>query len=95
MKRELCFTDKASEMLLLTSLYIENKFSRHHADKFIEKAYKTFDILIQQPFIFRASSFDEDIRIGIINKNCSFFYQVQESRISILFLWDNRQEPIV
>ena len=95
MKRELCFTDKASEMLLLTSLFIENKFSRPHADKFVDKAYKTFSVLIQQPFIFKASSFDEEIRIGIINKNCSFYYQVQESKILILFLWDNRQESII
>lgn len=95
MKRELCFTEVASEMLLTTSLFIENNWSRNQADKFIEKAYKTFEILIEQPFIFRASSFDENIRIGIINRNCSFYYQVQESKILILFLWDNRQEPIV
>lgn len=94
MKRELSFTEEASEMLLLTALFIENKWSRNHADKFLEKAFKTFENLTQQPYIFKASSFEKEIRIGIINKNCSFYYKIQRSKILVLFLWDNRQNPI-
>lgn len=82
-------------MLISISLFIEQKWSLKQADKFIAKAYKTFDLLSKNPFIFKASSIDNNVRLGIISKQCSFFYEVKEHQIIILFLWDNRQEPIL
>ncbi|RZJ98752.1 MAG: type II toxin-antitoxin system RelE/ParE family toxin [Flavobacterium sp.] len=91
---ELIFTDEATEMLVSVSLFIEQKWSLKEADKFLAQAYKTFDLLLKHPYIFKASSLDQNIRVGIISKQCSFFYEIKESQIVILFLWDNRQEPI-
>ncbi len=44
--------------------------------------------------MFKASDFKDDIRIGYISKQTSFFYKIQENEIIILFFWDNRQEPL-
>lgn len=91
---ELVFTDKASEMLISVALFIEQKWNLKQADKFLLKAYQTFDLILEHPFIFKASTLDPKIRIGIIAKQCSFFYEVKDTEIVILFLWDNRQNPI-
>lgn len=92
---ELIFTDAATEMLVSVALFIEDKWNLKEADRFLSKAYKTFDLISEHPYIFKASSLDQKIRIGIISKQCSFFYEIKESQIIILFLWDNRQEPIL
>ncbi|TKB98026.1 type II toxin-antitoxin system RelE/ParE family toxin [Pedobacter cryotolerans] len=92
---ELVFTDKATEMLVSVALFIEEKWNLKEAEKFLLKAYQTFDLLLEHPHIFKASTLDPKIRIGIIAKQCSFFYEIREKEIVILFLWDNRQDPIL
>ena len=92
MSLEVLFTDEASEMLVLVSTFIKNKWGENTANKFLDSAYQTFETVAQQPYLFKASSLNKDIRIGLINKNCSFYYQVTDTSVIILFLWDNRQE---
>ncbi len=93
MNREILFSDEAIDMLISVSSFIEDKWSKSTADKFLKLAYKTFETVSNQPYIYKSSSFGEKIRIGLINKNCSFYYEIKEASIVILFLWDNRQEP--
>ena len=81
-------------MLLSVSTFIDNKWGKNQADKFLKKAFQIFENLSHQPYIFKSSLFNESIRIGLINKNCSFYYEIKNDEIIILFLWDNRQEPI-
>lgn len=92
---ELVFTDEATDMLVSVALFIEQKWSLQHAEKFLSQAYQTFDLILTHPLIFKASSFGENIRVGIISKQCSFFYELKENQIIILFLWDNRQDPLI
>jgi plasmid stabilization system protein ParE len=88
------FTNEATEMLVAVSLFIEQKWSLNQAEKFLKQAHYTFELVSKNPYIFKASELDEHIRIGIITKQCSFFYEIKEAEIVILFLWDNRQEPV-
>lgn len=90
----LVVTDKATEMLVSISLFIEQKWSLNQAEIFLTKCFNTFEKIKKQPYIFKASTFDQSIRVGNISKQCAFFYQVSETEITILFMWDNRQEPI-
>lgn len=92
---ELIFTNKATEMLISVALFIEQKWNLKEAEKFLSKAHQTFNLILKFPYIFKASTLDPNIRIGIIAKHCSFFYEVKKTEIIILFLWDNRQEPIL
>jgi len=60
----------------------------------LKKAYKTIDLAAKNPYMFKSSSIKENVRIGLVTKQTSFFYEVHENEIIILFFWDNRQEPI-
>ena len=94
MSLKIIFTDDATDILLSIADFIENKWSLKQAEKFLQKTYKTLDLLSDHPYMFKASSLHENIRIGTITKQTSFFYEIQENEIIILFFWDNRQEPM-
>jgi len=44
--------------------------------------------------MFKASLIEDSVRKGFISKQTSFFYEIHENEIIILFFWDNRQEPM-
>lgn len=94
MSRKIIFSDDAIETLLSTTNFIESKWNSRLAEKFLEKVYKTLTLAAENPYMFKAFSLSENIRVGLISKQTSFFYRVQENEIIILFFWDNRQEPI-
>ena len=94
MSLDIIFTDDATEMLLSITNLIESKWGAKQAEKFLSKVYKTIDLISKQPYLFKASAIEENVRIGIVSKQTSFFYEIQESEIIILFFWDNRQDPI-
>ena len=73
---------------------IVSKFGLAAAKKFERKALQTLKTLSKTPYIFKSIEGNSDVRKGYINKNCSFFYQVSVFEVSILFFWDNRQEPL-
>ncbi|MFI5159693.1 MAG: type II toxin-antitoxin system RelE/ParE family toxin [Sphingobacteriales bacterium] len=91
---EIIFTDDASEMLLSITNFIASKWGEKQAEKFLTKVYRTVDLISKQPYLFKASVIEENVRIGIVSKQTSFFYEIQDSKIIILFFWDNRQDPI-
>ena len=74
---------------------IVSKFGDSAAKKFEAKVIRTFETLTLTPFIFRATQENSNVRKGWIHKNCSFFYEVSDFQIHVLFFWDNRQEPLM
>jgi plasmid stabilization system protein ParE len=73
---------------------IKQKWGSRHADKFKQRAVKVIEIIQVSPFIFQSIESNADVRKGFIHKNCSVFYKITDTHISILFFWDNRQDPI-
>lgn len=74
---------------------IKEKWGKQSSDKFKLQTIKTLKNLSSQPYIFKASSLSTDVRKGMISKQTSFFYQVHQNHIEILFFVDNRQEPLI
>lgn len=88
------YTEAARLTLIAIYNFVDHKFGRKSADKFQLKANKTVNLIAQQPLMFKASEFDEHVRVGFITKQCSLFYHVTDSEIILLYFWDNRQEPL-
>jgi plasmid stabilization system protein ParE len=95
MSLQVFYTPRSKETLASVYDFIQNKFGVNSADKFATKAEKTILLIAEYPFMFKASSIDENVRIGPISKQTSLFYRVTDSSIHLLFFWDNRQEPIL
>jgi len=77
----------------LTILQIEAKWGATIAGRFVKETNRVIDAISLQPYLFK-SSLQENVRQAFISKQTSMFYEVHSAHITILFFWDNRQEPI-
>lgn len=74
--------------------FIEKNVGKKDADKFLIRIEKVLNLIATNPYMFKSSNFDKSVRVGLINKQHSFLYKVSENNIYILFIWDNKQEPL-
>ncbi|MDN3586569.1 type II toxin-antitoxin system RelE/ParE family toxin [Pedobacter aquatilis] len=88
------WSDEAKETFDSIFWFIFNKFGEKAARKFLKQSNKVISIIRVQPEIFEAIS-SERFRKGRITNQTSIFYEIQNSKIHLLFFWDNRQEPLV
>ena len=95
MSLKIFYTPRSKDTLESVYNFISNQFGSNSADKFALKAEKTIVLIAEHPFMFKASSIDKNVRIGLISKQTSVFYRVTETSVHLLFFWDNRQKPLV
>ena len=94
MKLTIAWTDEAQETFDLMVNQIENKWGTQSAEKFVRETHKIIALISTQPYLFNAS-YTLNIRKAVISKQTSMFYEVHSAHISILFFWDNRQDPVL
>jgi len=73
-------------------LFIETKWSTKDAETFARHTQKIISLISDQPYMYKAS-INNNVRQAIITPQTSMFYEVHRYFITILFFWDNRQEP--
>ncbi len=95
MSLEIYFTPRSKQTLTQTYNFIESKFGSKVADKFAAKAEKTISLIALYPYMFKSSTIDENVRIGLISKQTSLFYRITETSIHLLYFWDNRMDPVL
>lgn len=89
------WTKEAQETFDLTFNFIKSKWGEKEAVKFLKRTQKIISNISQQPYIFKSSAIEINVRKGFISKQTCLFYEVKEARIILLYFWDNRQEPII
>ena len=75
-------------------VYLENSFGNNVAKKFIAKADSSIQAIASFPNLYKAISLKQNVRKATISKVCSFYYEINDNTVVILYFWDNRQEPI-
>jgi plasmid stabilization system protein ParE len=95
MMYEIVLTQTAIETYEAIFEQIQSKWGDKIADKFEVKMFETLDHISRTPLMFKSTFEKRTVRKGWINKNCSFFYEVNAFEIQILFFWDNRQDPLL
>jgi plasmid stabilization system protein ParE len=93
MSRSIYWTEEAHETFDGIVLTIDNKWGVKQAGLFVKRVQQILTLIADQPYLFKAS-ITHDVRQAIISKQTSMFYEVKETSISILFFWNNRQEPM-
>lgn len=86
------WTEEATYTFDSIVLFIENKWSKKDAEKFVRHSHKTLNLIADQPYMYKAS-LNNNVRQAIITKQTSMFYEIHQEFITVLFFWDNRQEP--
>ena len=89
------FSIEAIETFEAIQSQIRERWGQSAVAKFERRTVKIVDTISKSPLIFQSIRENPNIRKGIINRNCSFFYEIRRNRIEVLFFWDNRQEPLL
>ena len=85
-KRALVNFDKILE-------YLEEDFGAIPTQTFVIKVYNFLDNLKDFPELGTLQQIDKQIRGFVIVKQVTIFYKVYDDHVSILNLFDNKQDP--
>jgi plasmid stabilization system protein ParE len=94
MRIPLYWTDNAIISFQAIVDLIESNWGEKETRKFVKRTNKVLDNIASQPYLYKASTVD-NVRQGIISKQTSLFYEIFNNSISLLFFYDNRQEPFI
>ena len=86
------WTDEAHETFDSIVLFIETKWTTKESATFVKHAQKVLNLIAGQPYMYKAS-INNSVRQAVITKQTSVFYEVHHDFITVLYFWDNRQEP--
>jgi len=94
MSLEILSTQNADETFIAVYDFIEIRFGKKVADKFLEKTENIVALIAEYPLMYKATSVDVNVRIAIISKHTSLFYRVTETSVHLLYFWDNRRDQL-
>lgn len=86
------YTPAAKDTIQSIYAFLTSKFGPRTANKFVLKAEQTIALLTKHPLMFKISPFNDQVRVAVLNKNCSLFYRVTDNQLQLLYFWDNRQD---
>ncbi len=85
MSLQVFYTPQAKETLALVYDFINTNFGFKIAEKFLLKTEHTINLIALHPLMFKPSTFEKDVRVGLISKQTSLFYRTHEKSIQLLF----------
>ena len=77
------------------SAQLNDRWGNKYVAEFKKRTVKVIETIRISPFLYQSIESNSNVRKGFIHKNCSVFYKVKETKIEILFFWDNRQDPML
>lgn len=92
MQREIVLTEIAQIQLTNTIEYIETTFGERVKNKFISKLERVVNIIQENPNTFPVSKYERGVRKCVLNKQTTIYYKVEVYQITILTVFDNRQD---
>lgn len=92
---EVIWSAKARITFFMVLDYLEKNWSKKEIIQFNRKTEIVIQAIQKNPGIFACSAKHKNIRRAIIDKNNSFFYQVDKNnrKIYLLTFFDNRLNP--
>lgn len=75
--------------------WLSGNWTNKAVENFLDQTDSTIEQIKNNPYIYRASEQNEQVRRGLINRFVSLYYRVRPKKeeIDLLSFWDNRQNP--
>ena len=89
------FSTQAGETYDAIIAQLNAMWGRKFVDKFEQKVARTISLISASPTLYPLADFGMDVRRCVLHKNCSMFYRIHATHITIIYFWDNRQEPLI
>jgi plasmid stabilization system protein ParE len=92
---EVIWSSKAKMTYFGVLSYLEKNWAKKEIIQFTQRTEIVLRAIKKNPGIFPRSLKQKEIRKAIVDKNNSFFYQVDhdQEKIYLLTFFDNRQDP--
>jgi plasmid stabilization system protein ParE len=87
------WTTEAQSRLNAVFDYLESHWTPHEVKKFATHLENALSFIVKFPFIYPASPQNNIVRRCVLTKQTSLYYTVKDSKILIVTLFDNRQNP--
>jgi hypothetical protein len=87
------YTDTYPITLTATIKQIEEGFGTTVADKFLERLDEIVSKISVDPQLYQALPVDDRHRRAVISRQSSLVYETTPTKIILLYIFDNRQEP--
>ncbi len=92
MSLEIRWSDTAEITFDAVYVFVLNQWGFEIAEKLRTQVLRTLKQISIHPLSFQESSL-KNVRKAVVSKYTSFFYEVFEEHILLVFFWDNRQQP--
>jgi len=87
------WSDEAVETFDSIVTLIEEKWGEKQTKIFVSHVDKVLHLISSHPYMYKAS-LSTNVRQAVISPQTSMYYEVHDEFITLLFFWDNRQEPM-
>ena len=84
---------KANQRIHAIAIYLEEEHSFQAAQNFVQNVYKTIDKVAKHPTRGRKVPISNTLQFINIDKHRQLFYRVYGTRLSIVDVFDTRQDP--
>lgn len=88
------FSTQAAETYDAIIAQLNIRWGTKFVERFEQQVTQTIGLISASPTLYALADFGMDVRRCVLHKNCSMFYRVYETHITILYFWDNRQAPL-
>ena len=93
MVRKIRLTKKADKRFDEILEYVDKKFGKSTATKFLKRTYSFFDLIAEHPQIGRIEDKTKGIYGFVLEKPVTIFYRFTNKEVVILNFFDNRSNP--
>lgn len=93
MGRQIRFTKTADKRFDEILEYLNVEFGPTSVDRFLERTYSFFDILVDFPQIGKLDDKHKGIYGFVLEKQVTVFYRFNDKEIILLNFYDNRSKP--
>lgn len=90
---EIEYTQTYKETLSAIVLLIEKRWGERQVNRFLDQLDDVVKKIQMYPYLYQATPVNPKYRKCVVSKQTSLVYELSESKIILLYLFDNRQEP--
>ncbi|WP_090605732.1 type II toxin-antitoxin system RelE/ParE family toxin [Parapedobacter koreensis] len=94
MIKKIEYTETYKETLSATVSIMERDWDEKYVNRFLDQLDDVVEKIRTHPYLFQAIPINPKYRRCVISKQTSLVYEVTDSKIILLYLFDNRQEPL-
>jgi len=94
MINEIIYTDTYKITLIALTDRVEKSHGTSSVEKLLDRIDSIVEKIVINPYLFQAIPIDTRYRRAVISRQSSLVYEVTDTKIILLYIFDNRQDPV-